>query len=94
MVKAHHDEHQGRKLTPPEVARRYRVSPDKVLIWIRRGELRAVNVATTAGGRPRFLIDEADLAVFENRRTAGPQPKVSRRRRATEAAGPARSAST
>jgi excisionase family DNA binding protein len=69
------------KLTPPEVAARYGVSPDKVLAWIRAGELRAVNIATRPTGKPRWLIDEADLAAFERRRTAQVVPVVTPRRR-------------
>jgi excisionase family DNA binding protein len=41
-----------RGLTVREVARRYRVSPDKVRAWIRRGELAAVNTASTLCGKP------------------------------------------
>ncbi len=37
------------KLTPPEVAKAWGISPEKVLAWIRSGELRAVNVATKLG---------------------------------------------
>ena len=70
-----------RYLSPPEVAERYGVAPSKVLGWIRRGELRAVNVVATLGGRPRFRISPADLVAFETRREAGPQPRVTRRRR-------------
>lgn len=70
-----------RYLSPPDVARRYGVDPGKVLGWIRRGELRAVNVVATVGSRPRFRISPADLAAFEARRAAGPQPKVARKRR-------------
>jgi excisionase family DNA binding protein len=69
------------KLTPPEVAARYGISPDKVLAWIRAGELRAVNIATRPTGKPRWLIDEADLAAFETRRTAQVVPVVTPRRR-------------
>ena len=58
------------KLTPPEVASRFGVSSDKVLAWIKSGELRAINAATRSAGRPRYLIDVADLAVFEARRAA------------------------
>jgi hypothetical protein len=55
------------------------VSPDKVLRWIRTGELRAINVATHAHGRPRWRIDLADLAAFEMRRMAQPVPIAPRR---------------
>jgi hypothetical protein len=51
------------------------------MTWIRSGELRAVNAATHAGGRPRYLIDLADIAAFEAARSASPAPKPTRRRR-------------
>jgi hypothetical protein len=69
------------KLTPPEVAQRFGIDPAKVLAWIRSGELRAMNAATTRSGRPRYLIDEADLAAFEMARSTTPAPKVQRKRR-------------
>ena len=69
-------------MTPPQVAERYGVDPSKVLGWIRRGELRAVNVVANLGSRPRYRISPADLAAFEARRVAGPQPKATRQRRA------------
>jgi len=68
-------------LSPPQVAKRLAVDPSKILVWIKRGELRAVNVATHTGRRPRYRISPADLAVFEAARAAGPQPKITRRRR-------------
>ena len=61
------------KLTPPAIAKSYGVSTDKVLRWIRTGELRAVNIATKRTGRPRWAIDPADLADFERSRAAVPQ---------------------
>jgi hypothetical protein len=70
------------KLTPPAVARRYGVSPDKVLTWIRLGELRGVNIATNPSGRPRYVVDEADLAAFEHRRAVHRTQAPPRRRRA------------
>ncbi len=72
---------QATYLTPPAVARRYGVDPAKVLTWIRNGELGAVNVATSTGGRPRYRVSPADLALFEQSRAAGPQPKITRCRR-------------
>jgi excisionase family DNA binding protein len=71
--------------TPPELAKQYGVSPDKVLAWIRAGELRAINVATRLGGRPRYRISEEDLAAFEARRAARPSPKRQRPARPREA---------
>jgi excisionase family DNA binding protein len=76
-----------RKLTPPEVARRYGVSHDKVLSWIRSGELRAVNITTTLGGRPRYVIDEVDLAAFEARRAVGTTVPANGKRRKRIAEG-------
>jgi excisionase family DNA binding protein len=68
------------KLTPPELAKQWGLSVDKILAWVHSGELRATNVATKLGGRPRFLIDLADVAAFEARRSAvvSPPPKTRR----------------
>ena len=69
-------------LTPPELARRYRISPDKVRRWIMSGQLRAVDVSTRPGiGKPRWRIHPTDLLAFENSRTARPPAKTTRRRR-------------
>jgi excisionase family DNA binding protein len=69
------DARTARKLTPPQLARLWGISPDKVLAFIHAGELRAVNLATRRSGRPRYRIDQADVAEFERRREATPQPK-------------------
>jgi hypothetical protein len=68
-------------LTVADVARRYRVSPDKVRAWIARGELVAVNTAAALCGKPRWVILPDALAAFERRRTSVPPPKPPRRRR-------------
>src|SRR5262249_47458991 len=68
------------KLTPPELARRYGIAAEKVIGWIRAGELRALNVAAKLGGRPRYLIDEADIALFEQRRAVIPTTPPARGR--------------
>jgi excisionase family DNA binding protein len=60
------------KLTPPEVARLWGVSHDKVLAWIRSGELRAIDVATKRDGRPQYRIDIEELNAFEQRRMVRP----------------------
>ena len=70
-----------RKCTPPEIAKRFGIAHDKVLAWIRSGELRAINGATAPDGRPRYLIDEADLLAFEARRSNSPAPAKKRRSR-------------
>ena len=79
-----------KKLTPPEVAKLWGVSADKVLTWIRSGELRAINAATSQRGRPRYLIDVKDLEDFETRRAvlAGdPERKIGKKRRKKAASG-------
>ncbi len=69
-------------LTPPEVAERYRVSPDKVRAWILAGQLRAVDVSSKPGiGRPRWRVSPSDLIAFENSRTVSAPVKPARRRR-------------
>jgi excisionase family DNA binding protein len=70
-----------RCLTVDDVARRYRVSPDKVRAWIRRGELRAINTASAMCARPRFVVPPEALAELETRRSANPPPKPKRQRR-------------
>ena len=64
---------EPRKLTPPQLASRLGVGTEKVLSWIRSGELRAMNAATKPNGRPRYLIDIEDLRAFENRRAVTPR---------------------
>jgi transposase len=68
-------------LTVKDVAKRYRVSPDKVRAWISRGELAAVNTAEVLCGKPRWVIMPETLASFEQRRAGGPPPKPTRRRK-------------
>jgi excisionase family DNA binding protein len=71
----------GRGLTVADVARRYRVSEDKVRAWIRSGELKAINTARTLCGRPRWVVMPEALALFEARRQSAPLPKSPVRRR-------------
>ena len=69
-----------RYLSPPQVAERFGVDVHRVLGWIRRGQLHAVNVGDGAQ-RPRYRVSPTDLALFEAARAAGPAPKMSRIRR-------------
>lgn len=67
--------------TVADVASRLRVGEDKVRGWIRRGELAAVNTASTLCGRPQLRITAEALAAFERRRSSAPPPKPQRRQR-------------
>lgn len=71
------------KIRPPALAKMWGVGVDKILGFIRRGELRAIDVSDNRGvGRPRYLIDLADIAAFEqSRAVVPPPPPVQRRRR-------------
>ena len=72
-------------LTPPQVAKRYGVSPDTVRGWITSGVLRAVNVGK--GTRPRYRITADALKEFDAKRPARIAPKTPpqrRRRRKTD----------
>ena len=68
-------------LTPNQIARRYGVGVHKVLSWIARGELHAINVASDASKRPQWCILPDALADFERRRAAQPAQAPSRRQR-------------
>ena len=68
-------------LTPPAIARRYGVKPDKILAWIASGELAAINVAERPGGRPRWRISPEAIAAFERRRSSRPAASPTTKRR-------------
>ena len=72
-----------RYLTPTLIATRLRVSPEKVLGWIRKGELRAVNVSDSH--RPRYRVSPDDLEAFLEQREVQPRAPVERRRRRNRA---------
>ena len=69
-----------RGMTPRELARLLRISPDRVRAMIVAGELGAVNTAPVRCGRPRFVVLRHHLAKWEEGRKAV-QPKASKRRR-------------
>jgi transposase len=69
-------------LTVADLAKRFRVSPDKVRLWIKRGELSAVNTANARCGKPRFVVTADALAAFEQGRQATP-PKAAKRKKRT-----------
>ena len=71
-----------RAISPHALSKQLGVKPTKVLNWIRTGELRAINLAETAGKRPRWKILPHDLEeFFDSRRVTPPAPRPRRRRR-------------
>ncbi|MGD0901149.1 MAG: helix-turn-helix domain-containing protein [Thermoguttaceae bacterium] len=68
-------------LTPPQVARRYGVSPDTVRAWIASGDLRAMNVGK--GKRPRYRVPVESLKELDAKRVPKvvPASPVDHRRR-------------
>ena len=66
-------------LTPPELAKQLRVTPERVRAWIERGELRAVNVGDRS--RARWRISADAVIAFEQGRAAIPAVKPTRKRR-------------
>ena len=72
-------------LTPPAVARIYKVDPDTVRGWLSSGELRGLNVARRNCRRPRWRISPEALQEFERLRAAVPkiEPKRTKRKQVT-----------
>jgi hypothetical protein len=75
----------ARYVSPPAYAKRLGVDPIKVLAWIKRGELRAINVATATTGRPRYRIPLDAICEFEQRRSAAAPVKVVKRKKQKQA---------
>lgn len=69
-------------ISPPTYAKRLGIKPEKVLTWIRTGELRAIDISFNPGlGKPRYRISETDIIAFENRRASQPDSKSQRRQK-------------
>ncbi len=68
------------KLSPGELAAQWGKKASSIIALIRMGELRAIDVSVRRG-RPRFLIDLADIACFEERRAVKLPERIQRRRR-------------
>jgi len=66
---------------PPELARRWGVSADKVHRFIKSGELEALDLSTGRNQRPRYSISREAVEAFELRRRVSPAPSPQRRRR-------------
>lgn len=68
-------------MTPPAVARRLAIKPERVIEFVRSGELAAVNVARRGCRRPRFRISPDALARFEAARSGASPVALPRQRR-------------
>jgi excisionase family DNA binding protein len=66
-------------LTPPQVAKRYGVSPDTVRAWIASGALRAVDVGR--GRRARYRVPADALKESDAKRPAKVTPEAPPQRR-------------
>jgi hypothetical protein len=64
-----------------DLCRRWKVGPDKIHGFLRRGELVGINVATSLVGKPQWRITPESVEVFERRRSSVPPPKTTRRRK-------------
>jgi len=76
-----------RAYTPPQLAKRWAVSDDRIRAMIRSGRLRAFNLAEP-GERPQFRITVEAVEAFENGKSVKPKPSPKRPRRPV---GPVRS---
>jgi len=68
-------------LSPTTVARQLGLRDATIYSLIRRGELRAVDLAAKRGGRPRFRIPAEAIEEFLLKRTVTPAVKQARRRK-------------
>lgn len=73
-------------LTPREYAELREIHVDKVLGWIADGSLRALNLAASTSGRPRWRIPIEEIERFEQTRLSAPvtSPPPRRRRSGTQ----------
>lgn len=73
--------------TPPQIAERLKVAPERVIAWIRSGKLRAVNVGS-GQLKPRYRVAEDDLdALLRSLAVAPHTPRPTRARRQRRPAG-------
>jgi hypothetical protein len=68
-------------MTPPELARKYRVAVEKILGFIATGQLRALDVSSRTSSRPRWRITAAAIAEFEAAHSSKRPPAPTKRRR-------------
>lgn len=70
--------------TPPARAKELGITPEKIIAFIRAGELHAINVAAPGATRPRYVITDEAWREFLQRRAARPDAKPPKRRPKSE----------
>lgn len=72
--------------TVRDLEQRYGVREHTILAWIKRGDLKALNVGVALGKqKPRYRITQAALDAFEAlRAVTPPAPRTHRRKRSTD----------
>ena len=68
-------------LTPPAIAEELGIRQSKIAAWIASGELIAVDLSESRGGRPRWRIRRSDLEAFLLRRQSQKPAEPIRRRK-------------
>ncbi|QDT39763.1 helix-turn-helix domain-containing protein [Stratiformator vulcanicus] len=67
---------KGQRISTKKVAKRLGVTPEKVRVLIRSGELRAIDISDRGGtGKPRYRILVSDIEKFEQDRQVVKRPK-------------------
>jgi hypothetical protein len=61
-----------RNITPNEYAKKCGVSAEKIIAFIRSGELKALNLAHRGSKKPRYSIPVEAIAAFEQGRQVVP----------------------
>jgi hypothetical protein len=69
-----------RSFTPPQLAQRWGVSPDRIRAMVRSGRLKGFNIAEP-GERPQFRITPEVVEQFEAGVVVKPKSKTPPRRR-------------
>ncbi|HEY2411589.1 MAG TPA: helix-turn-helix domain-containing protein [Pirellulaceae bacterium] len=70
-----------RWLSPPAIASLLGCKAEKVISFIKNGEISAVNIASNLLGRPRYRISPEAFEKFLQRRSCMPETKPVRRPR-------------
>lgn len=76
-----------RNLTPPQIAEQFGVAVEKVIAWIKSGELAAMNLANRGCRRPRYSITPDALDAFKQSRQVIPHSVAPTRRVRRKPAG-------